>query len=53
MSYGIRDEDWVDPPERIPLICKKCIEWNECPHCGEYGWCEAEEMMARWDDQCE
>ena len=33
MSFGLRDQDWVDPPEEPPVICRDCRNWTECP-CG-------------------
>ena len=45
MSFGLRDEDWVEPdPE--PII--------KCRDCGcEWGWCsESKNDFTREDDEC-
>lgn len=41
MSFGLRDKDWIDPPdnEASRMICNECSHWCECPcGCG-CGWC--------------
>ena len=42
MSFGLRDRDWVDPPdpETFDAHCRDCTHFHECP-CGEHGWCDA------------
>lgn len=44
MSFGLRDEDWVDPPEE-PVYegaCRDCARFTECPcGCG-WGFCADE-----------
>lgn len=41
MSFGLRDQDWIDPPEE-PIFrahCSDCTHFDACPcGCG-YGWC--------------
>lgn len=41
MSFGLRDADWVDPPEEptFRAHCRDCTHFDGCPcGCG-YGWC--------------
>lgn len=51
MSFGLRDEDWVDPdPEEIK--CRDCTRWAECPcGCG-WGWCKAMDDFTKGDWEC-
>lgn len=44
MSFGLRDIDWVDPPEEqsCEARCSCCYYYNACP-CGKHGWCEMRE----------
>ena len=52
MSFGLRDEDWVDPPEQEPIKCHDCDEWFECD-CGcFYGWCKSGKCFTHGDDEC-
>lgn len=48
MSFGYRDEDWIDPPEDLEpdYFVSKCAD---CCHCSlspdkeaKYAWCEYE-----------
>lgn len=41
MSFGVRDQDWIDPPEppTFRATCRDCNHCHECP-CGEHGFCE-------------
>lgn len=52
MSFGFRDEDWVDPPSSF-TSCTECDNWNPCPHCGEKGWCIEYNEYTNEDDWCE
>ena len=53
MSFGLRDEDWVDPdPPRI-VKCRDCEEWVVCPcGCG-IGWCNADGEFTDEEHECE
>lgn len=52
MSFGLRDQDWVDPPEEQPVICRDCRNWTECPcGCG-YGWCREYKEHTHETDDC-
>lgn len=57
MSFGYRDEDWVDPPE-IPDYegtCSGCARFTACPcGCG-WGFCDAEpgELFSGDEGGCE
>lgn len=41
MSFGMRDQDWVDPPEppTFRANCGDCNHFHECP-CGAHGFCD-------------
>lgn len=58
MSFGYRDEDWVDPaPTKTVIVkCEDCDFWIPCP-CGRatcgYGWCEDSGDFTERDDECE
>lgn len=54
MSFGLRDEDWVDPDDPIPIKCRDCEYWQPCPcGCG-YGWCADRACdFTEEDDGCE
>ena len=44
MSFGLRDADWVDPPdpEEYDGTCTQCIDFTECPcGCG-WGYCDSD-----------
>lgn len=44
MSFGLRDKDWVDPPEREDYkgACTDCEHFTECGcGCG-WGYCHYE-----------
>lgn len=50
MSFGVRDGDWIDPPE--PPECGGCDKWEECPcGCGN-GWCREFGCMTERGDRC-
>jgi len=57
MSFGIRDADWIDPPESPPYKgkCRDCGNFIECP-CG-CGWGECDgdrgERFDGSDNSCE
>ena len=53
VSFGLRDEDWVDPdPSRI-VKCRDCEEWVVCPcGCG-MGWCNADGEFTDEEHECE
>lgn len=40
MSFGLRDQDWVDPPEpeTFKAHCRDCTNCRMCP-CGDHGFC--------------
>lgn len=42
MSFGMRDRDWIDPPEpeTFRAYCEDCNHFHECP-CGKHGYCDA------------
>jgi hypothetical protein len=61
MSFGLRDRDWVDPPEpeTFRAHCGDCTHFHECP-CGKHGWCDAaeefvdpSEVVTVGDDCCD
>lgn len=53
MSFGLRDEDWVEPEDPEPIKCRDCDEWGRCPgDCG-YGWCRLNGEFTREDDGCD
>lgn len=52
MSFGLHDEDWVDPDPVEPIKCIDCNKWYECPYCGEEGWCLEFMEFTKWDDGC-
>lgn len=54
MSFGLRDEDWVDPDDPEPIKCRDCDCWAECPcGCG-WGWCTDNRCeFTKEDDGCE
>lgn len=41
MSFGLRDADWVDPPEEptFRARCRDCTHCHVCP-CDRHGWCD-------------
>lgn len=52
MSFGVRDEDWVEPDPEPIIKCRECPEWSECPcGCG-YGICGQSGDYTREDDEC-
>lgn len=53
MSFGLKDEDWVDPEEHRPILCRDCEYWEQCP-CGcNWGWCtDFFQDFTRGDDGC-
>lgn len=46
MSFGLRDIDWVDPPEEqsCEVRCCWCCYYHECP-CRKHGWCDMHEKF--------
>lgn len=52
MSFGLRDEDWVDPDPEVFVRCRDCERYTPCP-CGcEWGICDADgeaTYMRRYD----
>lgn len=53
MSFGYRDEDWVDPDPAKVVRCNDCEYWLECPcGCGN-GWCTDFSEFTSRDDECE
>lgn len=52
MSFGLNDEDWVNPDESEPIQCKDCDSWTECPcGCG-MGWCGDDCCFTDGDSDC-
>lgn len=60
MSFGYRDEDWVDPPEpqSFRVTCRDCENCNLC-QCGRHGFCtelmefiDPDESLLVWEE-CE
>lgn len=39
MSFGLRDEDWVEPDPEPIIKCRDCEFWERCPSGCEWGWC--------------
>lgn len=31
MSFGLRDEDWVEPDPEPIIKCRDCEFWERCP----------------------
>lgn len=53
MSFGYRDEDWVDPPDPVFVKCEACEWWRECDcGCG-WGYCTDRGQSTKADDGCE
>lgn len=53
MSFGLRDEDWIEPDPVQAVKCRECDDWDECPcGCG-YGWCFANKEFTHEDEECE
>ena len=51
MSFGLEDEDWVDPDDE-ETRCDECGFWHPCPcGCG-FGWCDRDATFADADDGC-
>ncbi len=52
MSFGLRDKDWVDPPEQPPRFCgERCDRFSPCPcGCG-WGMCDdsGEYVQEGWE----
>lgn len=53
MSFGLRDEDWIDPDEGEIVECRNCENWNECPENDKWGWCESFKMFTDCFGECE
>lgn len=52
MSFGLRDSDWVDPPEIPPRRCSQCDEYTPCPcGCG-WGICDYTGEWVQEGDEC-
>lgn len=56
MSFGLRDEDWVDPDPEVFVRCGDCDSFVECPcGCG-WGFCgrepNDEAVFMRREDGC-
>lgn len=52
MSFGLRDEDWVEPDEQPVSQCRDCDDWIGCAcGCG-WGWCRVNGDFTREDDGC-
>lgn len=52
MSFGLNDEDWVDPADEEPIKCRDCRDWDPCPRCGECGFCSTRDDWTNADDGC-
>lgn len=56
MSFGYRDEDWVDPEPTVFVKCEDCDYWEPCP-CGsvkcDYGWCHENGEYSIANEGCE
>lgn len=40
MSFGLRDEDWVDPPDEVrESDCSACLFGSGASPCGHYVYC--------------
>lgn len=53
MSFGIRDEDWVNPDPEPVIICANCEHYEPCPcECG-WGWCKANEWHTHETENCQ
>lgn len=55
MSFGVRDEDWVDPPEPAECIGYDCEAYRGCKtrEGYEYGYCESSCVYIEKGDECE
>lgn len=52
MSFGLNDESWVEPDDPVPVKCRDCEDWVECPaECG-WGWCTTNGEFTREQDEC-
>lgn len=52
MSFGVRDEDWVDPEPEEERTCGECDMWIPCP-CGcRWGWCSVADDYTDENDGC-
>lgn len=53
MSFGLRDEDWVEPDLEPIIKCRDCEFWERCPSGCEWGWCtDHRREFTREDDEC-
>lgn len=53
MSFGLRDEDWVEPDPEPIIKCRDCEFWERCPSGCEWGWCTDHRCeFTREDDEC-
>lgn len=50
MSFGYRDEDWIEPEEHIS--CYECDNWWECPDGCGWGWCIEHNEFMRSGEYC-
>ena len=50
MSFGYRDEDWVNPDDCI--YCEDCPEWHPCPDGCDWGWCQENCEFTRSTTYC-
>ena len=52
MSFGLRDEDWVDPDPEPIVKCRDCEEFVAC-ECGcGWGWCRSNCEFREEIDEC-
>ena len=52
MSFGITDNQWVEPDEFPPVTCGECYNWERCP-CGcDYGLCKVDYILTEEDYTC-
>lgn len=56
MSFGLRDEDWVDPPDEVrESDCSACLLGSGASPCGHYVYCLSySDWVAEqdWRDEC-
>lgn len=60
MSFGLRDQDWIEPPEpeTFRAAHRDCANCTPCP-CDRHGWCsevgefvELDEIITVKDECC-
>ena len=53
MSFGLNDEDWVEPEPTVTVKCRYCEYWAECPSGCGWGWCTDNGEFTKSDEECE